>query len=281
MRRWLSFTVEGALCAATLDEGAHDHALMIVSGGNEIRSGAHRGMAMLAARVAAAGHPVIRFDRRGIGDSEGANGGFESSAADIAAAVAALRRECPHVRHVTAFGNCDAAAALVLHWSPDMGIDALLLSNPWTIDLPAPDAEDDAPALPPAAAIRARYAAKLRDPREWRRLISGGVSIGKLVRGLRAATPKPAATTPGGAQPLGARLSSKMAEIDVPITILIADRDGTAQAFMAAFDSAMFRAARGRCSVARCATGSHSFADDDARSWLDAQILGALNRTIK
>ncbi|MCU0729713.1 MAG: hydrolase 1, exosortase A system-associated [Sphingopyxis sp.] len=281
MRRWLTFAVEGAACAATLDDAAHDHALLIVSGGNEIRSGAHRGMAMLAGRVAAAGHPVLRFDRRGIGDSEGSNGGFESSAADITAAVAALRAQCPHVRHITAFGNCDAAAALILHWTPDIGIDALLLSNPWTIDLPAPDAEDDAPALPPAAAIRARYAAKLRDPREWWRLISGGVSIGKLVRGLRAANRKPAEATPDGAQSLGVRLSHKMAEIDVPITLLIAETDGTAQAFMAAFDSPLFRAARGRCTVKRCATGSHSFADDHARLWLDGEIMRALNPTLK
>ena len=48
MRRTLSFAVNGATCAATLDEAPGQHGLLIVSGGNEIRSGAHRGMARLA-----------------------------------------------------------------------------------------------------------------------------------------------------------------------------------------------------------------------------------------
>ena len=49
MRRWLSFAVEGADCAATIDDAAGTHGLLIVSGGNETRAGAHRGMARLAA----------------------------------------------------------------------------------------------------------------------------------------------------------------------------------------------------------------------------------------
>src|SRR3546814_4060218 len=77
-----------------------------------IRSGAHRGMAMLSQRIAAAGHPVFRFDRRGIGDSDGSNGGFETSGPDIAAAIAAFRAAAPHVARIAAFGNCDAASAL-------------------------------------------------------------------------------------------------------------------------------------------------------------------------
>src|SRR3546814_9170156 len=83
MRHQLTFACEGAALAATLDEAPGTTGLLIVSGGNEIRSGAHRGRAMLAQRIAAAGHPVFRFDRRAIGDSEGENGGFEASGPDI------------------------------------------------------------------------------------------------------------------------------------------------------------------------------------------------------
>jgi pimeloyl-ACP methyl ester carboxylesterase len=97
MRHPLSFACEGATLAASLDEAAGTTGLLIVSGGNEIRSGAHRGMATLAARIADTGHPVFRFDRRGVGDSEGANGGFESSGPDIAAAIAAFRDAAPQV----------------------------------------------------------------------------------------------------------------------------------------------------------------------------------------
>src|SRR3546814_10409691 len=96
MRHHLTFACEGAALAATLDEAPGTTGLLIVSGGNEIRSGAHRGMAMLSQRIAAAGHPVLRFDRRGIGDSDGSNGGLEPSDPDIAAALAAFRADQPH-----------------------------------------------------------------------------------------------------------------------------------------------------------------------------------------
>ena len=93
MRRFLSFDCVGDRLAATLDDADGATGLLIVSGGNEVRSGAHRGMARLAADIADAGFPVFRFGRRGVDDSEGANGGFESSCEDIAGAIAAVRAD--------------------------------------------------------------------------------------------------------------------------------------------------------------------------------------------
>lgn len=271
MRRWLSFTVEGATCAATLDEAAGTHGLLIVSGGNEVRSGAHRGMARLAAAVAAAGHPVLRFDRRGVGDSEGENRGFEQSGEDIAAALALFRATCPWLTHITAFGNCDAAAALLLHRRTG-GADALLLANPWTIDA-ADETEESAP-LPPPAAIRARYAAKLKDPREWLRLLRGGVDIGKLARGLRSASAAPAASG------LATHLAAALQRADCPVSVLLASRDGTAQAFAAAWGSAAFAAVRGKATVETIHSASHGFADAQARAWLEARVLEALSNAL-
>lgn len=267
MRRTLSFSVEDASCAATLDEAAGTHGLLIVSGGNEIRSGAHRGMARLAAAVAAAGHPVLRFDRRGVGDSEGENLGFEESGEDIAAALALFRAHCPHLTRVTAFGNCDAAAALLVHHR-EGGPDALLLANPWTID--APTDASEAGTLPPPAAIRARYAAKLRDPREWLRLLRGGVDLGKLVRGLRSARSSPVVVG------LGGRLAAAFARVDCPVTVLLASRDGTAQAFEAVWQDALFSEARCRVKVERIDSASHGFADVEARAWLEARVSAAI-----
>lgn len=278
MRRWLSFAVDGATCAATLDDAAGTHGLLIVSGGNEIRSGAHRGMAWLAAEIAAAGHPVLRFDRRGIGDSDGDNGGFESSAADIAAALALFRTECPHLRQITALGNCDAAAALALHHDAALGPDALILANPWTIDLPDADGATDAtPALPPAAAIRARYLAKLGNPRELWRLVSGGVNLRKLAHGLLAARRAGPKMANDGS--VAARLQHALSCIDRPIHFLIADGDGTACAFMAHWQSTGWSTLRAKptVSLSRHATTSHGFADDSARSWLRDIVLERLS----
>ena len=76
MRRLIVFPCAGERLTGTLDEAPGKTGLLIVSGGNEVRMGAHRGMASLAARLAASGVPVFRYDRRGIGDSTGSNGGF-------------------------------------------------------------------------------------------------------------------------------------------------------------------------------------------------------------
>jgi len=262
MRRLIAFDCAGDTLVGTLNVAASSTGLLIVSGGNEIRSGAHRGMAALAASVAAAGIPVMRFDRRGVGDSSGANGGFEASGPDIAAAAAAFRAEQPQIARIVGFGNCDAATALAL-FHDAAGIESLVLANPWVV-------EGDS-ALPPPAAIRARYAERLRNPREWLRLISGGVNITKLISGLQAITHKPSQRIDS----LAARMAAALAASNASVTLLIAERDNTAIAFLEQWQSPTFAELRARAAVHRRDTASHSFAGDDA--WLLAQVLQALN----
>lgn len=264
MRRQLTFTCEGAALAASLDEAAGETGLLIVSGGNEIRSGAHRGMATLAQRIAMAGYPVFRFDRRGIGDSEGENGGYESSGPDIAAAIAAFREAAPQVGRIVAFGNCDAASALLLH--QPLTLDALIVANPWTYDGEENDVADE-PALPPATAIRARYLARLKDPKSLLRLLKGEVDFRKLLRGLSALGKSAAPAAPDG---LPARIDSALAGLGCPATILLATGDRTAQAFIENCPAAL-----GRVPVERLASLSHSFAGDDG-AWLAERILAVL-----
>lgn len=265
MRHQLNFACEGAALAATLDDAPGATGLLIVSGGNEIRSGAHRGMAMLAARVSAAGYPVFRFDRRGIGDSEGANGGFEKSRADIAAAIAAFRSAAPRLERIAAFGNCDAASALLIH--QPLPLDALILANPWTYE--AEEDADGEPALPPAAAIRARYLSRLADPKSLLRLLRGEVDFGKLRRGLAALRRPKTATAPDS---LAARIDEAARRLAIPATILLATGDRTAQAFAADCSAALKH-----LPVERLASTSHSFAGADA-DWLAARLLAILQR---
>ncbi len=271
MRRWLNFPVAGQNCAATLDDAGGTHGLLLISGGNEIRSGAHRSQSWLAGEVAARGHPVLRYDRRGIGDSEGENGGFLTSAGDISAAAAAFRAACPSLQRITAFGNCDAAAALMLFHAA-AGIDALLLANPWVVE----DATDDGdtPALPPAAAIRARYLAKLRRPDEWLRLLRGGVDPGKLWRGIMAA--RGGNPAPQQADSLSALMAAAMQPSDIPATLLLARGDRTAQIFIEQWQSALWQPLHTRIPVHFVDSASHGFADDAARIWLLGQIMSAL-----
>ena len=113
-RRHLTFSCEGSTLVGSLDEAEGTTGLLIVTGGNELRSGAWAGQAQFAARIAEAGFPVFRFDRRGTGDSDGPNGEFRSSALDIAAALAAFHAQRPTLNRIVGFGNCDAASALML-----------------------------------------------------------------------------------------------------------------------------------------------------------------------
>ncbi|MEL0252278.1 MAG: hydrolase 1, exosortase A system-associated, partial [Novosphingobium sp.] len=174
-RQHLTFVCDGETLVGTIDRETATHAtgLLIVSGGNELRSGAWSGQAQLAARLAGEGYPVFRYDRRGVGDSTGENLSFRHSGPDIAAALAAFRTAAPQLSRVVAFGNCDAAAALMLN-APRLAVDALVLANPWTID------GEEAPQAMPASAIRNRYIEKLKNPREVWRLLTGGVDLAKL-----------------------------------------------------------------------------------------------------
>jgi exosortase A-associated hydrolase 1 len=255
MRRLIEFPCAGDTLMGTLDEAPGATGLLIVSGGNEIRIGAHRGMALLAARVAGErGAPVFRFDRRGIGDSTGVNRGFESSVEDIAAAAATFAAEVPQLRRIVAFGNCDAATALALFHGA-ASVDSLLLANPWVVETP-----DD---LPPAAAIRARYAQRLRDPKVWLRLIRGSVDIGKLLKGLSRILDRKSQDST-----LAARMSDALAGSGIPVTFLLAQGDNTAIAFRDAW--------RGSARIETCDTASHSFARAEDKQWLFERIREAL-----
>lgn len=253
-RRHLEFACEGATLVGSLDEAPGTAGLLLVSGGNELRCGAWSGQALLAARLAAAGHPVFRFDRRGVGDSDGPNGGFRSSGPDIAAALAAFRAECPHVGRIVAFGNCDAASALML--SGGAGCDGLVLANPWTFD-----GNDDPP---PASVVRAHYRQRLADPRALLRLLTGKVSPARLVRSLLGAL-RPAPPPAGLAQ----EIAQGLARFPGPVAILLAARDRTAQAFRASWRKDDAR-------IVTCADATHGFVEPQARDWLFERLLEAL-----
>tara|TARA_B100000378_G_scaffold66041_1_gene49538 strand:+ start:637 stop:1416 length:780 start_codon:yes stop_codon:yes gene_type:complete len=254
-RLHLTFSCEGDTLAATLDTAPLTTGLLLVSGGNEIRSGAFRGQARLAQTIAKRGFPVFRYDRRGIGDSEGENLGFTQSEPDIRAAIEAFRAIAPQVNRVIALGNCDGASALML--ASGAGCDGLVLSNPWTI-------EDDADDSPPPQAIRARYAEKLRNPREVARLLRGGVNMRKLVGGLaKAARPAPAPSN------LATKMRAGLEKFDGPVTILLASADRTAQAFQGAWPVDDVR-------VACCEGASHAFVEPHAKEWLEERLVEAL-----
>lgn len=263
-RRHLVFNCDGSDLAGTLDQGPRQTGLLIVSGGNELRSGPWSSQAQIAAQIAEAGFPTFRFDRRGVGDSSGENAGFMDSGADLAATIAAFRTQVPTLQRIVAFGNCDAASALML--AGGAGLDAMVLANPWTFE-PAPEAspDSDVPATPmPPAVLRRHYLKRLSDPRAVWRLLTGQVQLGKMAASLTAAT-----KGNGAPSSLARQLADGLAGFAGPVTILLAENDRTAQAFLANWEKADPR-------LRTCPGASHSFVEPQARIWLQDQILAML-----
>ena len=250
MRRPITFDCAGAALVGSLDEADDAHGLLIVGGGSDVRWGSHRLFARLAQALAARGYPVFRFDRRGVGDSDGEDAGYTASGPDIAAALAEFRRLCPRVDRVTGFGLCDGATALAL-FAPQL--DGLILANPWLTE-PSDD-------LPPAAAIRHRYRARLTSASAWRRALTGRIDYAKAARGLARIGRREAGA-------LGQRVAE--AFIGKPATAIIATGDATAIAALPFLED--------RLPITRIETASHSFAGEDDFAALVEAVLHALGQ---
>ncbi|WP_341786015.1 hydrolase 1, exosortase A system-associated [Sphingomonas oligoaromativorans] len=257
LRSILSIPCEKNMLLATID-GPADARIgwLFVVGGSQTRVGPHRLYERLAHRLAEAGHAVLRFDRRGIGDSGGQDQGYLGSALDIDAAARALRENFPKVNECLAFGLCDGASAIALHCG-GLGLSGAVLANPWVVE-PQGD-------LPPAAAIRGHYRRRILDPRAWLRLLSGGVNFRKLARGIANS---------------GKRADDQLvrrfaAGLPLHSRIVLAEGDGTAQAFASAWKN-LAAGERPAASIVRIPTASHSFADPAAFEALADALLGAV-----
>jgi len=220
-------------------------------------------MALLAQQVSEAGWPVFRFDRSGVGDSTGIDGGFRSAGPDIVAAAAAFRETCSEMTHMIGLGLCDGASALAFHGTA-AEVDGLILLNPWVVE-----SQGD---TPPPAAIRAHYRDRLLTLAGWQKLLTRGFNPKALIRGIGAAIKTPD-------QDLARDVMTALASLDRPVHILLAERDDTARAFIDQYKGpagATLRHAK-HVQVFTRDTASHSFAGAEDHAWLVAQVLKILD----
>lgn len=174
--------------AADAPAQAAQTGVVVIVGGPQYRAGSHRQFVHLARALAAAGHPVLRFDVRGMGDSTGALRNFEHITPDVGAAIDALVQRAPAVQRVVLWGLCDGASAalLYLHDRQDERVQGLCLLNPWV----------RSDVTQARTQLKHYYTRRLREREFWVKLLTGRVAkraLSHLVGSLRAARGRGAA----------------------------------------------------------------------------------------
>lgn len=105
--------------------------ILIVVGGPQYRVGSHRQFTLLARFFASNNFPTLRFDYRGMGDSDGVIRTFENIEDDLCNAIDQFFINVPSLKEVVIWGLCDAASAALFYAHKDYRITGLVLVNPW------------------------------------------------------------------------------------------------------------------------------------------------------
>lgn len=253
--------------------------ILIVVGGPQYRAGSHRQFLLISRALAAASYPVMRFDHRGMGDSAGDAGGFETLNDDILAAVDVFQQQCPSVTKVVLWGLCDAASASLLYWDAthDSRIIGLVLLNPWI----------RSEATLAKTHIKHYYGQRLFQGEFWRKLLSGNLGAGRAFGGLiinfmraRQAT-SPTATDMS--LPFQKRMVRALKEFPGQILLILSGDDYTAKEFLEAMQVAPTGSgALTRGNVMHCTISGadHTFSRTDWRQnvetimkkWLETKV---------
>lgn len=230
----LTFTCQGATLAGILHpvRAQATRGVVLVVGGPQYRVGSHRQFVLLARALAASGIPVLRFDYRGLGDSEGELRDFEAVGEDIAAAIDAMQQALPAIGKVVLWGLCDAASAGAFYGWRDPRVTGLVMLNPWV-------RTDSGEAK---AYIKHYYLQRLLAPAFWRKLLSLQwnplASLGSLLtlarrarsgRGAGAA-PEIAPDMPDGLD-LPERMLYGLSRFEGRVLLILSGRDLTADEF--------------------------------------------------
>lgn len=244
--------------------------ILIVVGGPQYRAGSHRQFALLARALAGAGHAVLRFDCRGMGDSSGAAPGFEHIDADIAAALDALQSACPEVERIVLWGLCDGASAALLYAqrTGDVRVAGFALANPW---MHSEQAESH-------AIVHRYYRQRLLDGAFWRKLFTGGINpwrkLGDVLGhwcGSRGAKPE-SSRTPADT------ILDALHHLRLPVLLLLCKKDATAQAFLAQLQlAASPLLTQSHVRRADFAEADHTFSRAEWRRDAEIAIIGWLN----
>ncbi|WP_295991474.1 hydrolase 1, exosortase A system-associated [Rugamonas sp.] len=172
----LSFNCHGEQLFGVLSPTAAParRGVLIVVGGPQYRAGSHRQFALLARHLAAQGIPVMRFDYRGMGDSDGAARDFEEVGDDVRCAIDHFFSVAPGLEQVVLWGLCDAASAALFYAKGDPRVGGMVLLNPWART-----------QLGQArTTLKHYYLQRLMAPELWQKIRAGRFDYGAALRSL-------------------------------------------------------------------------------------------------
>lgn len=273
--RAVTFECEGARLVAVVAEPASPlrTGVVCVVGGPQYRVGSHRQFLLLSRALAADGYPAMRFDYRGMGDSEGAPQAFTDAPADVGAAIDALLRRCPTLERVVLWGLCDAASAclLYLHHTRDERVGGLVLVNPWIFS-----------ERHFAHSQFRRYSKRLLERDFWRGLARGELDIGKILRwavGRVGALLRPGGR--GGDEDFKDGMRAALARFEGPVLLVLSGNDLTADGFRRfCEEDSRWRAvvAGARIERLEVPAADHTFSGGAEQAALERETLAWLTR---
>lgn len=156
------------------EETTPSKGVLIIVGGPQYRIGSQRQFTLLARYLASKGVAAMRFDVRGMGDSEGAQVTFEEINEDLSCAIDQFMTETPGLQEIVLWGLCDAASAALFYAHIDKRVTGLVLLNPWV-------------RTNQSAAktyLKHYYLRRIFDSEFWKKIFSGRLNYFQTIRSL-------------------------------------------------------------------------------------------------
>lgn len=197
--------------------------VVVIVGGPQYRVGSHRQFVLMARSLAQSGYAVLRFDYRGMGDSDGEMRTFESVAADVRVAIDTLMSSVPSLTGVALWGLCDAASVSLMYCTQDARVKGVAIANPW-VRSQAGQAQ---------SYIKHYYGQRLLQRSFWVKALTGKLhvtsSVADFVRKLWSSRSAGKSAAEGGS--FIERMRHGLQKFSGPTLILMSERDLTAQEF--------------------------------------------------
>ena len=220
-RQAIAFACEGEWLYGVLDLplAPVTRGVLVVVGGPQYRAGSHRQFTQLARSLAGEGVAVMRFDLRGMGDSEGDIRHFSDVNNDIHAAITTFLARVHGIEELLLCGLCDGAAAAALYAPRDSRVTGVIMLNPWL-------RTDTGAAL---ATLKHYYPARLLAPDFWHKILTRRFIYAAAAGSFRQLVAHVAARPVKGELP--ERMRDSLYRFTGKVLIILGAADLTAQEF--------------------------------------------------